>query len=443
MGQYNQAVLTTAGQALLTSILGNAGTLTFSKFQTSSYQYASGTDLSALTSLQSVEQNVVPSAGGIKDATTFYSSSTVPNTGVTVEYTNYTVGLFATDGDDEVLFAVSTAIVPDIIPVDDGGAPSTYTYTMSIGVSSTENFTVEVDDQGILRVTSIVDNLNSTSATQPLSANQGKVLNDAKQPKTLATPLTIGGTSQTTVEGALGGLITVKAERADITSISCTGATNDTGATILNGSEFYLNGVLCKAIADIANGATFTLNTNYETTTVADDLAELNSKKGVYAGSDFNDITDVGTYWIDANVTTLNRPISNQGLHGVLNVFSYGNGGILQQFTRHDSPNDIYFRICHSNSWGSWTRNRMMLYSEANVTIAKRAVGNFNNTYTGTIPDIDPRYHMIVSAFCNSSNIVMTTYQSSGSTYSVEAHHIDNDAELGSSLPCKFLYVLR
>ena len=278
MGQYNQAVLTTAGQALLTSILGNAGTLTFSKFQTSSYQYASGTDLSALTSLQSVEQNVVPSAGGIKDATTFYSSSTVPNTGVTVEYTNYTVGLFATDGDDEVLFAVSTAIVPDIIPVDDGGAPSTYTYTMSIGVSSTENFTVEVDDQGILRVTSIVDNLNSTSTTQPLSANQGKVLNDAKQPKTLATPLTIGGTSQTTVESALAGLNTVKAERADITSISCTGATNDTGATILNGSKFYLDGVLCKAIADIANGATFTLNTNYETTTVADDLAELNSK---------------------------------------------------------------------------------------------------------------------------------------------------------------------
>lgn len=178
MGQYNTAVLTTAGQALLTSILGAQGTLTFSKFQTSSYQYASGTDLSSLTSLQSVEQEVTPSAGGIKDATTFYSSSTVDNTGVTVEYVNYTVGLFATDGDDEVLFAVSTAITPDVIPVDDGGTPSTYTYTMSIGVSSTANITVEVDDQGILRVQSIVNNLTSTSTTAPLSAAQGKALKD-------------------------------------------------------------------------------------------------------------------------------------------------------------------------------------------------------------------------------------------------------------------------
>jgi hypothetical protein len=178
MGQYNSAVLTTAGQSLLTSILGAEGTLTFSKFQTSSYQYASGTDLSALTSLQNVEQEVIPSAGGVKDATTFYSSSTVSNEGVTVEYDCYTVGLFATDGENEVLFAVATAITPDVISVDDGGTPSTYTYTMSIGVSSTDNITVEVDDQGILRVTSIVDNLTSTSTTQPLSAKQGKVLSD-------------------------------------------------------------------------------------------------------------------------------------------------------------------------------------------------------------------------------------------------------------------------
>ena len=243
MGQYNTAVLTTAGQSLLASVLGTEGTLTFSKFQTSSYQYASGTDLSALTSLQNVEQEILPSAGGIKDATTLYSSSTISNEGVTAEYDCNTVGLFATDGEDEVLFAVSTAIIPDVIPVDDGGAPSTYTYTMSIGVSSTANITVEVDDQGILRVSSIVDNLNSTSATAPLSANQGNVI------------------AKDMVENILSG------------------NTNTTGDILATGSYFINNtGQLCRVTTDIPVDGAITLNTNCVAVNVGGELTELNSK---------------------------------------------------------------------------------------------------------------------------------------------------------------------
>ena len=52
-----------------------------------------------------------------------------------------------------------------------------------------------------------------------------------------------------------------------LTSIYTTGATNTTGSTITAGTYFYLEGVLVRAKADIANGATFTLNTNYEVVT--------------------------------------------------------------------------------------------------------------------------------------------------------------------------------
>lgn len=103
-----------------------------------------------------------------------------------------------------------------------------------------------------------------------------------KQPKTLATPITIGGVSQTTAEGALGALNTAKAERGDISSISCTGSTNDTGSTITAGTYFYLNNVLCKALADIADDAAFTLNTNYKVVTTGEELTALNSKTGKY-----------------------------------------------------------------------------------------------------------------------------------------------------------------
>lgn len=53
----------------------------------------------------------------------------------------------------------------------------------------------------------------------------------------------------------------------DIASISISGTTNDTGATLRIGEFFYLNGVLCRVISEVADGATLTENTNYEVVT--------------------------------------------------------------------------------------------------------------------------------------------------------------------------------
>ena len=327
MGQYNTAVLTTAGQSLLASVLGTEGTLTFSKFQTSSYQYASGTDLSALTSLQNVEQEILPSAGGIKDATTLYSSSTISNEGVTVEYDCNTVGLFATDGEDEVLFAVSTAIIPDVIPVDDGGAPSTYTYTMSIGVSSTANITVEVDDQGILRVSSIVDNLNSTSATAPLSANQGNVI------------------AKDMVENILSG------------------NTNTTGGILATGSYFINNtGQLCRVTTDIPVDGAITLNTNCVAVNVGGELTELNSNVGLVKCvnetetiSDFNNckigcVSLLNSYTKQFN----NAPTSAQTMWSVFTISSVAY--LIQIAFMWGSPADFYIRGKSGGGWNAWRR---------------------------------------------------------------------------------------
>lgn len=65
-------------------------------------------------------------------------------------------------------------------------------------------------------------------------------------------------------------------ESSDLTSIKAVGNTNATGSTITKGTYFYLNGKLCLAKSDIASGATFTLNTNYEVVT-AGGLNSLNS----------------------------------------------------------------------------------------------------------------------------------------------------------------------
>ena len=64
--------------------------------------------------------------------------------------------------------------------------------------------------------------------------------------------------------------LTSKANKSDITNIIITGTTNNTGSNILAGTLFYLNGVLCKALVDIANGATFTEGTNYSVWSIKD-----------------------------------------------------------------------------------------------------------------------------------------------------------------------------
>lgn len=67
------------------------------------------------------------------------------------------------------------------------------------------------------------------------------------------------------------------ANKTDISSLSLSGTTNTSGGTISAGTWFYLNGELVRAKVDIANNATFTLNTNYEEKTVGSALSELNS----------------------------------------------------------------------------------------------------------------------------------------------------------------------
>lgn len=54
--------------------------------------------------------------------------------------------------------------------------------------------------------TILENSLTSTATDMALTAAKGKELEDNKQPKELDTPLTINGTQETTVEGALGGL---------------------------------------------------------------------------------------------------------------------------------------------------------------------------------------------------------------------------------------------
>ena len=73
------------------------------------------------------------------------------------------------------------------------------------------------------------------------------------------------GLDATNVQDAIDEVNDDKANKTDLTSISQSGATAT--QSIPSGTYFYLNGVLVRAKTNIASGATFTLNTNYEVVT--------------------------------------------------------------------------------------------------------------------------------------------------------------------------------
>ena len=93
-----------------------------------------------------------------------------------------------------------------------------------------------------------------------------------------ADDITFNNTGTDIVANKVGSAIkevnAKSAKSADLTSISQSGTTASQAISV--GTFFYLNGTLVRAKTAIANGATFTLNTNYEVVT-AGALNELNS----------------------------------------------------------------------------------------------------------------------------------------------------------------------
>lgn len=99
--------------------------------------------------------------------------------------------------------------------------------------------------------TALTSKQNMLTTTQLEATNSG--ITSAKVSKLDALP------TSTQLDGSLSN----KANKSDITNISITGTTNNTGSNILAGTRFYLNGELCVATQLIPVGATFT-SSNYQ-----------------------------------------------------------------------------------------------------------------------------------------------------------------------------------
>lgn len=203
MADFNLTI-TDEGAAFLASVIANQGNIDFTEVRFSSNNYVGQESSLTEGTWAGTFITAAPSAS-VVDLTTINIDSSFDNSSFTTDHDLYSIGLIGDDGNTTALIAVATTSTPDIIPKFILNA-STYAYNIDLAVSSTADITVSASTAGVLFVSDIVDNLNSSATNKPLSAKQGKELNDTKQTKELTTPLTIDGTTETEVEGALGAL---------------------------------------------------------------------------------------------------------------------------------------------------------------------------------------------------------------------------------------------
>lgn len=163
MGVYKAAVVTESGQNLIAQAFTSEKKLIFTSAKTSSYSYPAGTNISALTGLQDVVQSVMPSGtktigGNVAQVTVRFDNDSIDQA-----YLIQTIGLYAKIEDgEETLFSVTQATVPDEMPVHSEVSPSAYIYNIQSTVQNASQITITVNPTGAASVQDFLDIQNPT-----------------------------------------------------------------------------------------------------------------------------------------------------------------------------------------------------------------------------------------------------------------------------------------
>lgn len=160
---------------------------------------------------------------------------------------------------------------------------------------------------------------------------------------------THGSQNVITSGGAYNALKT-KVGKSELTSVSVTGDVNNTGSTIHENTYFYLNDELVKAKVDIANGATFTLNTNYEET--GDILNSINNDVDAVLLTSTTSTTPVGVSINISKYRLLLLRIANS-----TSTVVYGSDLVAVDALKSGDVINIirYFNVLSSNFTGALT----------------------------------------------------------------------------------------
>ena len=144
MATWSNFTITDIGRTLLASALADNESVEIVGVKTSSKDY-SDTDVSKLDVLADIKQSFNPTSIKTVNNTTVKIEVNVSNVGVSEEYEMKTIGVYAKGEQGTVLFAVSTAVTPDIMSPVNNGTVKNIILQIYLAVSSSKLITVYID----------------------------------------------------------------------------------------------------------------------------------------------------------------------------------------------------------------------------------------------------------------------------------------------------------
>ena len=156
MGVFKAAIITDNGNAMIANAVADIKTIRFSKVVVSSHEYPEDTVWSNLTTLDGIQQETTPTDVRISGTSQVGLRALFTNTNVSEKYKIQMIGIYATDGDSEVLFAISKALQVDEMPAYVGAAPSSFIYNISLIISRASAIQTTVDLAGTATVQDIL-----------------------------------------------------------------------------------------------------------------------------------------------------------------------------------------------------------------------------------------------------------------------------------------------
>lgn len=143
-------IITNQGQELIAKMIAGTSTASFTKIQTSDYDYSTET-LKNLTFLYDVKQEALISSVTRTDTTMVEVIGAVNNSELTAGYYVKALGLFAKDIDgNEILYAVCIETEnPDYMPAFGGKTVSGITYKMNTKVDISSQVTLEISPAAV------------------------------------------------------------------------------------------------------------------------------------------------------------------------------------------------------------------------------------------------------------------------------------------------------
>lgn len=157
MGAYKKAVITDAGRALVARAVAGETEIRFSHASTSEYVYPDGTRFEEIEKLEGIRQTVLPADARVADGTLVNVRAMFGNENILSPYMIQNIGLYAMDGEREILFAVSQAQVPDQVPAYNGVAPSSFIFNLCLAVAQAAEIRVTVDPAGTVTIQDILE----------------------------------------------------------------------------------------------------------------------------------------------------------------------------------------------------------------------------------------------------------------------------------------------